>query len=110
MLRKILFITAGLLIFAVCFTLSVRVRDYFYARHLEQNIEKVKVGMTGKQVVEILGEPSDRQMSDIPGTYWCYNTSTYDRFIYADSGTLCEQLLIEMGSNNIVVKTFEYRE
>lgn len=110
MLRKSLFIAAGLLIFVTCFASSVRVRDHFYAQHLKRNIEKVKVGMTDRQVIEILGEPDDRQMSDIPGTYWCYNTSTYDQFIYADSGTLCQQLLLEMGSGGVVVKVFGYRE
>jgi hypothetical protein len=94
MKKKFIFAIVGLLIFVVCFISSIRIRDYFYEKNLRENIHKVKVGMTEKEVVEILGEPTLKQMSDGP-VYWCYETDTIGQ-ILDDNPTRMGKMLVEM--------------
>lgn len=79
---KLVFTVVGLFIFLFCFTTSLLVRDYLYEQTLKSNIHKVKIGMTDKEVVEILGKASNKDGSDIsPGAYWFYDTSSVSQFL-----------------------------
>jgi outer membrane protein assembly factor BamE (lipoprotein component of BamABCDE complex) len=110
MKRKIVFIVISLVIFVICFTASVKLRDYFYERSLRNNIQKIKVGMSEKEVFEILGKPSLGEMSDISGEYWCYDTDSIARTLEPQPEIRCGHLLLEMSApvNGRVVKVFDF--
>ena len=109
MKRKIIFTFIGLFVFLICFAASVSIRDFFYEQMLRKNIQKIEIGMTEKEVIGILGEPSNRQMSDIEGLYWEYSTDTFNRSLYK-AGECPAYLLLQMDSNGKVVKVFGFRD
>lgn len=104
MSRKIILALTGFIIFLACFTASVKVRDYFYEQSLRTNIKLIKVGMSEAEVIGILGEPTDKQMSDIPGRYWCYETDTFARAL-DDTQNRLGRLLLQMSRDGKVVKS-----
>jgi hypothetical protein len=108
MKRSLFFISAGLIIFAGCFLTSVLIRDFFYARHLRANIGKVKVGMTGKEVINLLGKPDNIHMSDIAGTYWCYNPNSIAQTLAPQPEIICEHLLLQMDGSDIVDRVYDF--
>ena len=111
MKHEIIFTVVGLIIFLICFTSSVKLRDHFYEQSLINNIQKIKVGMSEDEVIKILGKPSSREMSDIPGEYWCYDTDSIGRTFDVQSEVRCGHLLLEMSSprNSRVVKIIGFR-
>ena len=112
MKRKMIFTFIALVIFVICFTASVKLRDYFYEQSLRKNIQKIRVGMTEKEVIEILGKPSLAEMSDISGEYWCYDTDSIARTIEPQPEIRCGYLLLEMSSavNGHVVKVIGFKD
>ena len=64
--------------------------------------------MSEGEVIQILGKPTDRAMSDIPGTYWCYRTDLVFQLI-DDNPDSMGHLVLEMGSNGKVVKVFDLK-
>jgi hypothetical protein len=77
-------IGAGVLILVVTFIVGVLIHDYLYERFLQENKGRIKAGMSEAEVISILGEPTGKSMIDQPGSYWCYGSSTWDRWSYGD--------------------------
>lgn len=107
MKRKLVFSVVGLFIFSFCFTVSVFLRSYYNEKRLRNDIHKIKVGMTEEEVIEILGEPYKKQMSDIPGRYWCYKT---DSTIFDIPDYEASYLLLEMDSDRKVDKVIGFKD
>ncbi len=105
MKKKLIISIAGFLIFLFCFFASVLVRDYFNEISLRTNIHRIKVGMSEKEVIQILGKPSDKVMSDVPGLYWTYQTNSFN---YHDNPDELDHILLEMGSDEKVVKVYDF--
>lgn len=98
----------GLLAFLGCFLGCLALYGSHLDSQLRLNIHKVNVGMSEDEVIQILGKPTNRAISDIPGTYWHYRTD----IIYAlidDNPDSVGYLVLEMGSNGKVVKVFELK-
>lgn len=106
MKRKLFLITVGLIIFAGCFLTSVLIRDYVYEQHLRTNISKVKVGMTEKEVIEILGKPSNIWMTDGSAQPWCYNTNSITEVFEPQPEITCRHLLLRM--NGTVKEVYDF--
>jgi len=100
-MKRIFFITIGLFIFLLCFLTSVLIRDYVHEQQLRTNIHKVKIGMTEKEVIEILGKPSSRWMSDGDGDRWCYNTNSIAEMLEPQPDITCQHILLR-GSGTIL--------
>lgn len=109
MKRKIIFTAIGLITFLICFTASLLIHDYLYEQRLRSDIYKVKVGMTEQEVIEILGEPSHKLMSDIPGLYWAYDTSSIGQLL-DDNPDRIGHILLEMGAGKRVVKVIYFKD
>ena len=88
--------------------LSLSVYDLYRERTLRTNLSKIRIGMAEQEVIQILGEPTDCALSDIPGTYWCYDPSTFGRLI-DDNPSRMGHLVLEMGANGKVVKVFDLK-
>jgi len=112
MKRTMIFTFTGPVIFVICFTAGVKFRDHFYEQSLRKNIQKISVGMTEKQVIEIPGKPSLGEMSDISGEYWCYDTDSIARTIEPQPEIRCGHLLLQMSSgvNGHVVKVIGFKD
>jgi outer membrane protein assembly factor BamE (lipoprotein component of BamABCDE complex) len=110
MKRKIIFTIIGLFIFLVCFMASVKLRDYFYETQLRNNIQKIKIGMSEQEVIEILGKPSNRFSSDSPTNYWCYDTDSIAQTLEEQSEMRCGNILIEMSfyKDGKVIKVHDF--
>jgi outer membrane protein assembly factor BamE (lipoprotein component of BamABCDE complex) len=106
MKRKLIFAIIELFIFSICFTSSVFVRDYFYEKSLRSNIHKIKVGMTEKEVIRILGKPTQQIMSDVPGLYWCYETNSF-YYLLDDNSERLGWILLRVGNEGKVVEVFD---
>lgn len=76
---------------------SVEVRDQVYERSLKANVHRIQAGMSAANVVSILGEPTSKNISDIPGVYWCYGSSTWDRWSYGE--VYCGEIIFEMSDH-----------
>lgn len=64
--RKLVFTIVGLFIFLICFTTSVFLRSYYNEKRLRKDIHKITVGMTEREVIQILGKPNSKFISDVP--------------------------------------------
>jgi outer membrane protein assembly factor BamE (lipoprotein component of BamABCDE complex) len=95
-MKRIFFITIGLIIFAVCFLTSVLIRDYVHEQQLRTNIKKVRIGMTEQEVINILGKPNNIWMSDGDGDRWCYDTNSIDATLEPQHESGCQNLLLRM--------------
>ena len=84
MLKRIVKILSGLVLIGAAFIGSVVYRDYSYENFLQANKGRIKSGMTSSEVVAILGEPTSKHMTDGPGAYWCYGSSTLEAWQYGD--------------------------
>ncbi len=102
MVKKIVKIAIGLILLIVCFVGSIAVRDRWRENHLQANKGKITVGMSEAEVISILGEPTSKHMSDIPGLYWCYGSDTWREWAYNDE--YCGNTLLEMSSGGRVVR------
>ena len=110
MKRKIFFVFAGLIIFVTCFISSVKLHDYAYKQKLRKNLSKIEIGMTDKQVVEILGRPTNIWSSDTPLQAWCYDTDSISQTLEEQPEINCGNMLLEMSSSKDgkVVKIFDF--
>jgi outer membrane protein assembly factor BamE (lipoprotein component of BamABCDE complex) len=104
-MKRIFFIKIGLFIFALCFLTSVLIRDYVHEQQLRTNIQKVKIGMTEKEVIEILGKPSDIWMTD-GGNRWCYNTNSIAETLEPQPEITCQHILIR--GTGVVQEVYEF--
>jgi outer membrane protein assembly factor BamE (lipoprotein component of BamABCDE complex) len=107
MKRNLSIITIGLIIFAACFLISVLIRDYFHEQRLRTGIRKVKVGMSDKEVIEILGKPSAIWMSDGDGLRWCYNTDSIAETLEPQPEITCRHILLRMNGTVLEVYGFD---
>lgn len=73
--QKVIRVLISLVIFSVCFSLSFLIGDYFYRQNLKHSLSQIKVGMSEKEVIQILGEPDEKKLSDFPGGYIGYKSS-----------------------------------
>ena len=90
---KYLRVPLGLALLSLTFVVGVIVRDVLHERQLKENVKEIRVGMTESDVINILGSPTSRRMSDIPGIYWCYGTDSFQ-----DREEYCGKVEIEMSS------------
>jgi hypothetical protein len=90
-------IIVGALLGLSIFIAAVNIRDYIYEAHIRANIGRITVGMPAKEVISILGKPTSRAISDIPGEYWCYGS---DSWMANETEEYCGSILIEMSSVN----------
>ena len=107
-MRKIIFSLFGLLALLGCFLGCLALYGSYLDSQLRHNIHKVNVGMGEDEVIQILGKPTNRAISDIPGTYWYYRTDIVYSLIDDNPDNL-GYLVFEMGSNGKVVKVFELK-
>ncbi len=98
MKAKIIFTFVGLIIFLICFTTSLKLRDYFYEQNLRSNLQKIKVGMSEKEAIEILGKPTSQYSSDSTEEVWCYDTDSVTRILEDQGEIRCGHLLLQMNS------------
>ena len=108
-MKRLLTGVIGLMLLAATFTSGVLITDSISDYRLRKNIKQISAGMTEEEVVAILGEPTDKLMSDIdPGRYWLYQTDSIN--LNNTDG----YLVLEMsGQNtllrqNIVVEVFDF--
>ncbi|GEM_PF-3671079 len=97
-------------VFAVLFASTTGLILYgrFLDHRLRRDINQIRVGMAEAEVIRILGEPSDRMMSDIPGTYWTYETDVLGSLL-DDNPNRVGYLVLQMGADGKVVKVFELK-
>ena len=106
MKSNLFFIIFGLIIFAVCFLISVSIRDYFHEQFLRTNIRKVKVGMSAKEAIDILGSPDMTWMSDGDGRRWCYNTDSIAATLEPQPEISCQHILLR--GNNMIEEVYDF--
>ena len=107
-MKKLIFFTLGILVLIGCFVFSLGVYSSYCDSQRRSNIHQVNIGMSEDEVIQILGQPTDRALSDIPGTYWHYRTD----FVYQlidDNPNNVGYLVLEMGGNGKVVKVFDLK-
>ena len=80
----------------------------YLERRLRRNISRLQVGMDEHEVIRILGEPTGIKISDIPGTYWSYDTDTLGR-VFNDNPDRMGFLVLEMSRDGKVVKVFDLK-
>jgi len=80
----------------------------YLERSLRTNISRVQVGMDEQEVIRILGAPTGIKISDIPGTYWSYDTDTLGRVLNNNPDRM-GFLVLEMGRDGKVVKVFDLK-
>jgi hypothetical protein len=54
--------------------------DYFHNRFIGRHISEVKIGMSESEVVDLLGEPVRRHMTDSQDIIWCYTAFSFDNY------------------------------
>ena len=110
MKHKIIFILIGFLCLLICFTTSIKLRDYFYEQNLRNNLHKIEVGMDEQKVLKILGKPTNVMSSDSPSRYWCYETDSTSQMLEDQPEIHCGKMLLEMSSSKDgkVVKVFDF--
>jgi hypothetical protein len=92
----------GLMLLATTFTSGVLISDGISEYRLRKNIKQISVGMTDREITAILGERTDKAMSDIdPGRYWLYKTDTFN-------AKTDGHLVLEMSGKNTVAKVFDF--
>src|SRR5215467_15026334 len=72
-------IVIGSLLLLLTFYVGVSLRDELAAQALVENTKKLQLGMSEAEVIAILGKPTRRQISDVPGVYWFYDPSSWPR-------------------------------
>lgn len=95
---KVIQIIVGFVLFIGIFLGSVKIHDRYHEYWLKETIKGVRPGMTDFEVIRILGKPTSRHMSDIPGEYWCYGSDSFN-----DSEDYCGKVMLEMGPGKHVV-------
>jgi hypothetical protein len=110
MKRKIIFTIIGLSVFLSCFIASVLINDYFAEQRLRKNIHHVEVGMTEKEVIKILGKPSNVFMSDTSASCWCYDTDSIAQTLDPQPEISCNHLLLQMNSDSRMVKVIGFKD
>lgn len=107
---KIFFLFLGLIIFLICFIASVKVRDYSYKQKLKTNLSRVSIGMTDKEVIQLLGRPNHVWSEDSPQVSWCYDTDSISHSLEAQPDIECGNMLLKMSSSKEgkVVKIFDF--
>ena len=98
-------IVIGILVFGLCVAFSIG-GIKAYDRYLEawnlENISRIQPGMTDAEVIDILGKPTIRKMSDIPGEYWCFGSDTF-----AFQESYRGSVMIEMSRDKRVVEVVD---
>ena len=107
-MKKLLLPILGVLTLLGCFIGGLALYGSYRDSQLRSNIHKVQVGMSDDEVIHLLGKPSNRGISDIPGTYWYYRTDLVYKLI-DDSPENVGYLALEMGANGRVVKVFDLK-
>ena len=73
-MRKFIYFLLAFLALLGCSCGAIALYGCYLDSHLRHNIHKIEIGMSEDEVVKILGNPTSRAISDIPGTYWYYRT------------------------------------
>ena len=63
--------------------------------------------MTEKEVIEILGIPSDTWMSDGDGNRWCYNTNSIAETLEPQPEIACKHMLLRLSDTVLQVNDFD---
>ncbi len=87
------------MVFVSTFLSGVTIRDAYQERWLKKNVKLIHPGMTDQEVIAILGRPTSRHMSDIPGDYWCWGSDSF-----SDNPDYCGKVTLQMGPTGIVEK------
>ena len=102
MVKRIAKIAVGLCLLIAAFVGVIAVRDSWRESDLQANKARIKVGMSEAEVIAILGEPTSKHMSDIPGLYWCYSSDTWQEWELGD--VHCGTMMLEMSREGHVVR------
>ena len=110
MKRKFIFTFIGLIIFLSCFVTSVKIYDYLITKQLRNNVQKITLGMSDKDVIQILGKPNHRWSEDSPAAYWCYDTDTISHSLEEQPDIECGNMVLKMSSqkDGKVVKIYDF--
>jgi hypothetical protein len=101
MKRKLFFVLACIFVFCICVISGISTGNFYHQHKVKSELAKIKVGMTEAQVIEILGKPDDRKLSDFSGGYICYKTQLINM-------NFKSYYLIEMGLDGKVRKVLDY--
>lgn len=93
---KISIAIVGFIIFSICIITGIRLRDYFYKQNLRFNLQNIQIGMTEKEVIQILGKPNHIWASDEPSKYWCYDTDSISHFLEEQPDIECGNMALQM--------------
>lgn len=104
-MKRFLFVNLNLVILVGISLGAIKYYDAYREQVLRGNLQRVQVGMGEAEVIDIIGQPTDRMMSDIPGTYWCYDNDTLGRFFRINPARM-GHLVLEMSADGRVVKVF----
>ena len=78
-MKKLAYLLTGIVAVGILILTAMWGRAFSHNRTIEKNIGRVQVGMTQKEVIEILGEPIKRHMSD-DGEIWCFTIYPFDNY------------------------------
>lgn len=107
-MRKFLFAFTVFVLLVGGLYFGLTIYGSYLDRELRSNISRVHPGMDEHEVIRILGEPTHRKISDIPGTYWSYDTDVVGRLL-SDNPDRMGHLVLEMGADGKVVKVFDLK-
>ena len=108
-MRKVLISVCGILPFIAAFVVSLCLYGWYLDSRLKIDVHKVHPGMTEEEVIQVIGKPTSRGISDIPGTYWYYRTDVIHQLI-DDNPDKTGYMVLEMGSDGRVEKVFDISE
>ena len=91
----------GVLLFVTVFLSSVAIRDFLYERYIQTNAKRIQLGMSEAEVIAILGKPTSKAMSDSPGLYWCYGSSSWTE----EGDSYCGSISLHMSDDGHVLQT-----
>ena len=101
MAKTVAKIVMGLGLVIAAFIAFIAIRDSWRESHLQANHARIKIGMSEAEVIAILGEPTSKHISDIPGLYWCYSSDTWQQWEFGE--VHCGSMMLEMSRDGHVV-------
>lgn len=88
----------GIALLISTFVAGVLIRDYLHERYLKANVSRIQPGMSSAEVTAILGPPTSKHISDIPGVCWCFGSDSFE-----SHEEYCGKVSIEMSRDGHVV-------
>jgi uncharacterized protein YjlB len=98
---KVIRLFICLSILSVTFVTGASVEDYSAQKQFRENIKKVRIGMCEAEVIELLGEPSSRKLTDRSGGSLCFSAGSF----HVEPSTNCV-VSLEMSPDRHVVGAY----